>query len=134
MTDVAEDDADTLIVSTAIKKQAENVVIVGEDIIDLVVLVMALIPDDHNILFLKPSYGKKTFSSKNLQQLGLKHILFIHAFTGWDTTSVAFRKGKINFLKLYKQQDNIQAAAKVFTDQDSSPLQIEEAGKTCFLK
>lgn len=134
----APDDADTLIISTAIEisKTSSNVVVVGEDV-DLLILLMATTPENQEIIFFKPGRRKteaSTYSSKELQQLGLRHILFLHAFTGCDTTSAAFRKGKVRFVKLYQKSAHIQNYAEVFTNPTSSQSDIEEAGSMCFLK
>lgn len=88
----AQDDADTLIVTTAIELSlTAQVVIVGEDI-DLLVLLTALAPQERNIYFMKSGTGKierKIYSSHLLQsQKGFQNmILFAHAFSGCDTTS-----------------------------------------------
>lgn len=92
----AESDADKLIVDTAINLKTKNVVIVSEDI-DVLVILTALVDEDREIYFLKPSRGKvqqKIFSSKSLENSFPKckeHILFLHAFTGCDTTSTFFK-------------------------------------------
>ena len=62
--------------------------------VDLAVLLMAKTPADRDILFVKPGRGKvktNVYSTQEMQQPGLKNILFLHAFTGCDTTSGAFR-------------------------------------------
>lgn len=68
--------------------------IVGEDI-DLLVLLIALAPQERNIYFLKPGKGKaerKIYCSRTLQSHGglRDRILFGHAFSGCDTTSCLF--------------------------------------------
>jgi len=52
----AEDDADTLIVHTAIQKSNYNtkVVVIEEDV-DLIILLLTLTPDDLQIIFKKPN-------------------------------------------------------------------------------
>lgn len=56
---IANDDADTIIVNTAINVSSYHpkIILVGEDI-DLLVLLIALTPRENNIYFLKPSSGK----------------------------------------------------------------------------
>ena len=72
---LSADNADRNIVETAISiystsmNDGRSVIIVGEDT-DLVVLMVALIPRDKEIFFLKPSCGKKEsllYSSAELQ-------------------------------------------------------------------
>lgn len=135
----AVDDADTLIAATAINKSLDggNIVIIGEDI-DLLVLLTALAPIQQDILFVKPSHGKtetRIYSSKDSQKLGLKNnILFIHAFSGCDTVSAAFRKGKLNFHRFFKKQAHLQNIADVFNSLTSSPEEVAKAENECFLK
>lgn len=55
----AEDDADLLIVNTAIRNTDDNiqVVVIGEDI-DLLILLLTLSPPKNTIIFEKPGRGK----------------------------------------------------------------------------
>ena len=63
----AEDDADTLIVHTAIQKSNYNtkVVVIGEDV-DLIILLLTLTPDDSQIIFKKPGKGSTETRSYTL--------------------------------------------------------------------
>lgn len=90
-----------------------------------------------NILFVKPGRGKvetNVYSTKQMQTLGLKDILFLHAFTGCDTTSAAFRKSKIGFVKNYQKYPDIREAAAVFSDPTSSHDEVWQAGHKCILR
>lgn len=137
-TEQASSDADTLIVRTAIMKSftCDKVAIVGEDV-DLIVLLMALTPTEQNILFVKPSRGKvarKVYSSQQLQTLGMKDsILLVHAFSGCDTTSAAYRKGKLSCFKLFKKQAALQAIDDIFNSPSSSREAVAAAGNKIFL-
>jgi len=67
----ALDDADTLIVNTAIDLSLTNetVVIVGEDI-DLLIILTGLAPTTNNIFFMKPGKGtieRRIYSTNSLQ-------------------------------------------------------------------
>ena len=99
----ATDDAVMLIVDTAINLSETNLAAdIGEDV-DLLVLLLGKTPTNRDILLVKPGRGRTettVFSSQELQQLGLKDILFLHAFSGCDTTSSVFSKSKVGFLKL----------------------------------
>lgn len=100
-----EADADTLIVQTAINIESKNVVVVSEDL-DVLVLLTALTPNDREIYFRKPAKGKvlqKVFSSMSLEKTSpmcKKHIPFLHAFTGCDTTSAFYNRGKNKFVEI----------------------------------
>jgi hypothetical protein len=133
----AESDADVLIVDTAVEMSETTAVgIVGEDV-DLIVLLMAKADAHKDIIFIKPGRGKirdSFFSSQELQQQGFKDVLFLHAFTGCDTTSSAFRKSKLAFAKLYLKSPEVQKAAAVFSDPSSTTAQVQKAGETCILR
>lgn len=136
----ASDDADTLIFKTAIEKSEENanVAIIGEDV-DLMVLLMALTPPERQILIIKPSHGnveRKVYSSNDLQSEGLTNsILFLHAFSGGDTTSASYRKAKIKSVNLFRKHPaELQGIADVFNSPSSSHEAVAEAGNRMFLK
>lgn len=97
----AQDDADVLIIKTAIEEAyTRKTIIVGEDV-DLLVILIARTPSQKQLFFLKPGKGKvdtKIYSSTNSidhYNFGREHILFLHAVTGCDTTSTFFNKGKV---------------------------------------
>ncbi|KAJ8880907.1 hypothetical protein PR048_017380 [Dryococelus australis] len=126
----APDNADLLIVRTAIEQSMEGttkVAVIGEDM-DLSVLLTAKTPADHNILLVKPDRGKV---ETNMQQNGLNEILFLHAFTGCDTTSAAFRRSKLGFTKLYKKKTRISTEQlKFFTIPPRYRLRLSKLGET----
>lgn len=134
----AESDADKLIVDTAINLETKNVVIVSEDI-DVLVILTALVDKDREIYFLKSSRAKvqqKVFSSKSLEKSLPKckeHILFLHAFTGCDTTSAFFNKGKIKFAKNFEKRHDLHESAKVFKNVKEDSNNIFQAGVACIL-
>lgn len=134
----AESDADKLIVDTAINLETQNIVIVSEDI-DVLVILTALVKEDREIFFLKPSRGKiqqKIFSSKSLEKSLPKckeHILFLHALTGCDTTSAFFNKGKNKFAKNFEKRLDLHESAKVFKNANENSNNIFQAGVTCIL-
>lgn len=133
----AESDADVLIVDTAVEmSETTSVGIVGEDV-DLIVLLMAKADAHKDIIFIKPGRGKirdSFFSSQDLQQQGFKDVLFLHAFTGCDTTSSVFRKSKVAFAKLYLKSPEVQKAASVFSDPSSTITEVQKAGEICILR
>lgn len=137
-TRVAVSDADCTIIRTAIEKAANNSVtaVVGEDV-DLIVLLMALTPSAKEIFFVKPGRGKmetRIFSSQELQKLSFCcSILFLHSFSGCDTTSAIFRKGKALFVKLFEQNPLTKEIAAIFYDPTSTQDAIAESGEKMFL-
>ena len=138
----AKADADVLIVSTAIDltnvDEHPQVVIVGEDT-DLVVLLVALVPDMCDILLLKPCSGKdvdRVYSSRNLQvALGplREHIAFAHAISGCDTTSAPFGRGKRKAIQLLEKNSKLREQMSVFNDRFAEPEAIAKAGEIFLL-
>lgn len=89
----AEEDADSLIINTAIeiaKINNKNVVVVAEDI-DLLVLLNQLNSTDANIYFLKPGVGNvidAAYTSNSFKEEKCRSIIaFLHCFSGCNTTS-----------------------------------------------
>ena len=102
----AHEDADTLIVNTAIEEASKtnSITTVGEDV-DLQVILTAVAESKHNIYFLKQ--GKARAENKVYTQASFKfeseikdNILFLHSFSGADTTSAFFRQGKLKIVSL----------------------------------
>lgn len=96
----AEDDADTLIVQTAIQKTQNyrKVIVIGEDIDFIVLLLTLSTSQSDQIVFLKPGRGKmetKFYSIQTLKeqfQNMLPHFMFIHVISGCDTRHQYFNK------------------------------------------
>lgn len=127
---------DTLIVRSTIEliKSKECVVMVGENI-DFLVLLSALASTScTNIYFLRPGKEKSNhciYSANNFKNS--KHvkdnILFLHAFSGCDTTSLFFRQGKIKFVKLFDKNKELQDIISIFLDSNANANDIDEAGQ-----
>ncbi|XP_029341748.1 uncharacterized protein LOC100571724 isoform X2 [Acyrthosiphon pisum] len=136
----AEDDADLLIVNTAIRNTDDNiqVVVIGEDI-DLLILLLTLSPPKNTIIFEKPGRGKietRSYAVGSLQEHfknEIKYFMFIHAIGGCDTTSALFQQGKIKHLKTVKKHQELHDALLIFNNESSSPEEIERAGEKYLL-
>lgn len=125
-TKIAPEDADKLIVDTAIENvradSKTTVIIVGEDV-DLLVIFSQLAKDIENIYFRKENkgcnpyefYNSSSFKSENLQNI----VAFLHAFTGCDTTSCFYRMGK-NKLIDRVPHDKLIELASVFYNKNAS--------------
>ena len=136
----APEDADMLIVNTAINVSSENesVTIVGEDV-DLLVILTALAGLKTNINILKQGKGntESKLYSPHCMKFGSTikdNILFLHAFSGSDTTSAFFRQGKLKFLKVLEKHEELQQAASVFKEPSAEPEKLAEAGKAFILQ
>ena len=116
----AESNADRLIVQSALDCTFHRVVVVAKDI-DVLVLLVSLAPDDEEMFFFKPLknnalqrvYSRQTMLMKYVN-IKKEHLLFIYAFTGCDTTSAFYNKGKNNFIIIFNDDQKLRAAAETF--------------------
>ena len=125
----SEEDADYLIIKSALEleKSSQCVVVVGEDI-DLLII-MAVSTNSETIFFLKPGKGKAEDSIycaeiRNVSQHIRDNILFLHAFSGCDTTSALFRQGKKKFVNILNNP-----VVKIFNCENACPDDIDKAGQ-----
>jgi hypothetical protein len=134
----ATSDADTLIVSTALSiAQTKTSVLVGQDT-DLLVLLISFAT--RKVFMLIPAKGNKPdriFNIKKMQE-GLGDLrpllLLLHAFTGCDTTSAIFNKGKKGAWKKLQDDAGLRESVGVFNADNSSQDEIALAGEYFFLK
>lgn len=115
----AKEDADTTIVREALKN-AENYdscIVIGEDV-DLLVLLIGLGFSYNNVYLLKPGKSAKQntyYSSKSLNaNFPAELILVLHGFTGCDTTSAMYFKGKNDACKLLEKHQILQNVVETF--------------------
>ena len=133
----AQEDADTLIITTAmdLAQHHSSAVIVGEDI-DLLVNMIGRCRHIHsNVYFLKPGKGIVSpliFSPDcKLDQSIANNILFLHAMGGCDTTSASFKVGKIRFLQALKKNPTLTKTIEILKDPLAVATTVTEAGN-CF--
>lgn len=81
---------------------------------------------------MKPGKGKtadKLYSTNSFKYHSLKNLIcFIHAFSGCDTTSSFFGKGKNKLTKIMDKFDDLHVYANFFNNENSTPERISEAG------
>lgn len=130
----ANEDADHLIVATALEvsQEHEKVVVVGEDT-DLLIMLNALATPSANIYFSKPGrgttpskvYGPNSFKlADNIR----RPLIFLHAISGCDTTSALFKQGKKKVVKLLVKNECLLEEIKPFFEHDTKAEAIAEAG------
>ena len=130
----AEEDADLLIVLTAVEL-AENLstVLIGDDT-DLLVLLCHYAKLNANKLYLKTK--NKTWDildlKSNMGSTVCSNILFIHSFLGCDTTSQIFGIAKDRLVK--KMSKRALSSAKVFYNENAAKQDIVDAGQTILLE
>lgn len=59
-------------------------------------------------------------------------MVFLHAFSGCDTTSALFNQGKIKCTNVLRKNRDLNELVQVFKNQNDDPEIIVEAGE-CFL-
>lgn len=134
----ASGDADLLIVQKAVQcATTNNTVLIGDDTDLLVLLCYHASLDSHDLFFCSESRKntKKpcTWNIKATKQLLgpdiCKHILFLHAVLGCDTTSRPHGIGKGASLKKFKESDIFREQAEVFYAHSASTDDVAEAGE-----
>ena len=112
------DDADTMIVSAALKSALirKTVTVFGNDT-DLIVMLLHHWSEEMTNILVRSEYAIK--EGKLLKQLSiteatsmlsvtlLQHLLFIHAFGGCDTTSAIHNKGKGAIFRLMQKSKKL---------------------------
>ena len=139
-------DADLKIAKTAVEESlTKNVTLIGEDT-DLLVLLLyyCVEKSDFNLYFRTDKENKKKdniirdiyhYRTVLATQL-CSDLLFIHAFSGCDTTSSFCGIGKGTLFSMYRNQNDkvIQSACQIFSSNNMSQADIEEAGEKVVLK
>ena len=130
-------DADTLIVSAALDLATCNkITIVIADDTDILVLLLHHNTTVSDILLVSERSSGRYNIGEIISQthpIILKHILFIHAWGGCDTTSAIFGKGKISILQKLQMSTEIHSLSCTFENCSSSQLEIEQAGLQIFV-
>ncbi|KAJ8678202.1 hypothetical protein QAD02_013989 [Eretmocerus hayati] len=133
---VAEEDADLLIIQTAVNvaraKPDENVVVVGEDI-DLLVIMNQLAWMLRNLHFLQPKRSNskrdiRIFSSSSFKHPELQsRVGFLHSFSGCDTTSGFCGHGKSKLTMVMKKNERLRELMNCFYEEDSEKSEIADS-------
>ena len=112
---------------------------IGDDTDLLVLLLYHFDPETHNIIFLPQQRGSKnriwsiSETKKKLDPTVIRHILFLHAILGCDTTSRLFGIGKGLALKKILTSKDLLEAAMIFDSENSSHFEIAAAGEKALL-
>ena len=130
----ADDDADTLIVETAIEIAASKTVVVIDTEVDLLALLVAKTPvSSRDIFFMKAAAGKVPSQYYPVRAIHTERpllkssILFSHTISGCDTTSSFYRKGKMSCHKILVKNDLQSTVVDIFNSRDSQKEAILEA-------
>ena len=138
---VSTSDADTMIVSSALEcaRKGQAAIVVAE-VTDVFLMLLYHWEDSLADIFIK-NEGKhnrpgQMFSMKeantSIPVVIQKYILFIHAWSGCDTTSATFGHGKLHLMKMLKESPEVQTCAKKISEHESSAKEVGEAGHQLF--
>ena len=133
----AQNDADTLIIRTAleIELSGKSVVVVGSDT-DLLAMLIARTRQDGRVLMLHPGTSKSPAKLYDVPKIqgeirDMKNaLLFAHAVTGGDKTSAIYGKGKKKAYKLLQKEESLrQEVIKTFYCHTASPEDVRNVGE-----
>ena len=137
----AEADADVTIAITALEKASENdeecVAVVSRDT-DVLIILIARLDDRRNIVLIQPQPGKadRTYDLYKISgELGplCEVLLVLHAFTGCDTTSAPFRKGKKKLSSSARESRGVRRSLHIFSQSDPDYAAVAQAGEALFM-
>uniref|UniRef100_A0A1Y1NHX3 Uncharacterized protein n=1 Tax=Photinus pyralis TaxID=7054 RepID=A0A1Y1NHX3_PHOPY len=115
------EDADRTIVKRAIEHAHSESVIAVEEYIGILVILTALAPNSDQLFLIKPR--KVKFETVFYSSIHLKisskvkeNILFLQAFSGYDSSSAIFRHGKMKRVKFLEKDAEIfiQTIVEIF--------------------
>ncbi|GBP26029.1 hypothetical protein EVAR_20043_1 [Eumeta japonica] len=137
--DQAESDADALIVRTALAASPlfNTVTIVAEDI-DILILLTVLGRKQANVFFFKPSKGRtaeQLYSASGFMygDVIANNLLFLHAFSGCDTTSAPYNIGKMKFVKTLEKHLEFASGTALFLNKRVDPALLTVIGERFFI-
>ena len=130
-------DADSKIVSVAINEAStfSSPVLVVADDTDVAVMLLYHWKQEYNDIYFFQQRTNQVWSimKSNSEFKDIKgHLLFIHAFSGCDTTSSMFGKGKSNIVKILRKSLPLQQASTTISNILSCQADIETATATAF--
>ena len=137
-------DADTMIVKCALEFaiRRNEVNVVADDTDVLILLIYHWKPSMADIYF--HSEAKKSQKkglvvfkisdlSSNIGQVITANILFLHAWSGCDTTSATYGHGKTSLLKKIKNSEELQQISSSMCDPDATAEQLVKLVTTYLL-
>ena len=132
----ADGDADVLIVKTAVESaNTEDTILVGDDT-ELLILLAHYVRVDAHRLYMRPepkSSSKKRRVwyiieiKKDLREDVCRHLFFIHALLGCDTTSSIYGIGKGASLNKFVNSEHFRQQALVFDNLASTVDEVKTA-------
>lgn len=140
----AESDCDTLVANTAINtlNSGKNVITVADDT-DIFILLISLSQNNKydTKLYMLHSGSAKTPNkyldilkiANTLPHYVLNNLLFIHSFTGCDTTSYPYKMGKKRIFKVLQTNLQLSEDILIFNCSTTSKTDLCNVGERIFL-
>jgi hypothetical protein len=83
----------------------------------------------------KEKISQQIYSTKSIiDKTVADHILFLHAFSGCDTTSALFNQGKMKFINVLRKNPDLNEIIQVFKNPNANPEIIAKAGERVLLE
>ena len=129
--------ADTTIVSTTLEQaeMSEKSVITVADDTDVAMMLLYHWQERHGEIIFFQEKGNKGWKMNDISHecdSFREHILFIHAFSGCDTSSAPFGRGKNSFLTLVMKNKTMQIVSDTMNDVWAEQEQVGEAAIKAF--
>jgi 5'-3' exonuclease len=139
----ADEDADVDIAKVGVSESLKkNTTVIGEDTDLLVLLLYYSTTDTRYNLYFRSDITRRRRENlthdiikyrKTLGHEFCSNLLFVHSFTGSDTTSAFYGVGKGTALHEFVKRTSFNDIAKVFTMPGTSHQEIEDAGEKAAL-
>ena len=132
---ICQGDADTKIVSTALELSKKEPTTVVADDTDVAVMMAYHWQEDLKPLLFQSERAKKCWDIGSCQDEldgNKEHLLFIHAWTGCDSTSAICGKGKVTFANQIKKSELLRKVSKAVTDFRSTKEEIQNVSVEAF--
>ena len=112
-------DADSKIVSTALEVSKKSTTTVVADDTDVAIMLLYHWKSTLSPIFFFQERGKKCWNigscQEDIQDIR-EHLLFIHAWTGCDSTSAINGKGKPTFVNALKKSETLRLISETISD------------------
>ena len=133
-----EEDADAIIAKKALElsKEYSQVNVIADDT-DVFVMLVHHLDEEIGELFFCSDKAGKTWKLQDVAScfdpIIKRHLLFLHAWCGCDTTSAIFGHGKTGFIKKFLKSTELQQLSNVFYDPWATQEEISNAGERMFV-
>lgn len=138
---ISDEDADVDIVRAAVQQSTTtDTTVICEDT-DILILLLHHASSKEHVIYMRSDINKKQRHTYNIKKLKIlfgedicRSLLFIHAFTGCDTTSRIFGVGKKGvFQKTIRGDRIISSCSKIFTSKNIDKEEIIKHGHRMFV-